>query len=212
MDAIQAILTRRSIRRYKPEPLPSSVVEEVLNAAVHAPSAKNDQNWLFIVLEGEHKRAFVDVMGAALASIPEGQPKGSGPNSLRIMAQAPVVVLVYNTSTATANIARAKPDANGSFVERAKAAGLDYVLAAVDVQSVAAAIQNMLLAAHALGLGGLWICDILFAYREIVEHLRPMAGDAQLLAALALGYVEEGYLPPAVDRDWRLATRWPGRL
>ncbi len=211
METIDAILTRRSVRRFKPDPIPHPVVEQALAAAAHAPSAKNSQNWLFIVLEGEHKQAFTDVMAAALAALPEAMPQGSAPNSLRIMRQAPLVVVVYDTSEAPVRIARAEADDGGDFVQRAKAAGLEYVIAGIDVQSVAAAIQNMLLAAHASGLGGLWICDIVFAYRQIAEHLRPLAGDAQLLAAVALGYPEEGFLPPAVDRDWRKVTRWPGR-
>ena len=55
----------------------------------------------------------------------------------------------------------------------------------MNVQSVGAAIQNMCLAAHALGLGSLWICDVLFAYEELTAWLGQ---DTQMVAAVSLGY------------------------
>jgi nitroreductase len=50
MDAIEAILSRRSIRKYTDEPLPDLVVYEILRAAMSAPSAGNEQPWHFVVI------------------------------------------------------------------------------------------------------------------------------------------------------------------
>jgi len=55
----------------------------------------------------------------------------------------------------------------------------------VDIQSIGAAIQNMLLAAQTLGLGSLWICDIFFAYDALVEWL---GAEGEMIAAVSLGY------------------------
>ncbi len=51
MDAIGAILSRRSIRRYKKEAVPEGLIEELLNAAMNAPSAHNEQPWHFLVIQ-----------------------------------------------------------------------------------------------------------------------------------------------------------------
>jgi nitroreductase len=58
----------------------------------------------------------------------------------------------------------------------------------VDTQSIGAAIQNMLLAAQAIGLGTLWICDVWSAYQQLEEWLGE---SGELVAAVALGYPDE---------------------
>jgi nitroreductase len=55
MDALQAILTRRSIRLYTSEPVIAELVDELLHAAMSAPSAGNQQPWQFIVIAERHK-------------------------------------------------------------------------------------------------------------------------------------------------------------
>jgi nitroreductase len=58
----------------------------------------------------------------------------------------------------------------------------------VDTQSIGAAIQNMLLAAQAMGLGTLWMCDVCSAYQQLEEWLGE---SGELVAAVALGYADE---------------------
>jgi nitroreductase len=65
----------------------------------------------------------------------------------------------------------------------------------VNVQSVGAAIQNMLLAAKDLGLGSLWICDVFYVYEEVCKWLGE---KCQMVAAVSLGYPDED--PPARSR------------
>lgn len=57
-----------------------------------------------------------------------------------------------------------------------------------NIQSLSASIQNMLLAATEKGIGGLWICDIYFAYSELCQWLNS---DGQLIAAIAFAYPNE---------------------
>lgn len=54
MDAIEAIFTRRSIRKYTKDPVPESLIDELLKAAMAAPSARNEQPWHFVVVS-DHK-------------------------------------------------------------------------------------------------------------------------------------------------------------
>lgn len=54
---IEAITTRRSIRKYKDKPVAKEVITEILQAGILAPSSKNRQPWKFIVAEGDAKAA-----------------------------------------------------------------------------------------------------------------------------------------------------------
>ena len=73
------------------------------------------------------------------------------------------------------------------------------------LQSTGGAIQTMLLAAHDLGLGALWICDILYAEREVKEWLGRE--EQTLVACVTLGYAAES--PQARPRrPWQEVTEW----
>lgn len=188
---MEAIRGRRSVRSFSPEPVPRQLVEGVLEAGSLAPSAKNGQNWRFVVLEGEDKTRLVRVLRDALEALPEGVPKGSAPNSARIMDEAPVLVVVFNT---------------GDGRERA-ASGSSLHPWSAQIQGVSAAVQNMLLAAYDCGLGSLWICDVFYAGREIEAHLEPDVGKAELVAAVSLGYAA-GEPRSAAKRRWQEVTVW----
>jgi nitroreductase len=76
----------------------------------------------------------------------------------------------------------------------------------VDVQSIGGAIQTMLLAAHELGLGTLWICDVFYAYDGLREWL---GRKEQMIAAVSIGYADEA--PEARPRKpWQEVTEWVG--
>jgi nitroreductase len=115
MDALEAIHTRRSIRQYQDRPIPDEVIEQLLAAAMAAPSARNAQAWQFIVLTDR----------GLLGQIP-----GFCPNA-PMAAAAPAAILVCGDL------------------------GLE-LSPGYWVIDCAAACQNLLLAAHALGLGACW--------------------------------------------------------
>ncbi len=78
MDAIQAILSRRSIRKYRDDPIPDLVVNEILRAAMSAPSAGNEQPWHFVVIRDR----------GTLDRIPDVHPHA------RMLKEAPVAILI----------------------------------------------------------------------------------------------------------------------
>lgn len=181
MDLFDAINGRRSIRSFSAAELPRDAIEAIIKAGIEAPSAKNIQPWRFVVVEGAAKQGMLEAMKAGLDK--EAAGEGFFDNakdfikwpglSMRIMAQAPVTVFVVNPEAA----ALALP------------AGVPEHLAALSLtQSVGAAIQNMCLAATALGVGSLWICDVFFAMRELCAWLGT---NEEIMAAVALGYTEE---------------------
>lgn len=115
-------------------------------------------------------------------------PSLSAVNSAKIIAQAPVTVLVFNSYW------KVSDDHNGP----------GHYWSLSDTQSVGAAIQNMLLTAEELGLGSLWIGDI-----YVAEHLLPdwLGCQDELVAAVSFGYPAEA--PAARPRKpWSEITTW----
>ncbi|MCI0512811.1 nitroreductase, partial [candidate division KSB1 bacterium] len=155
MDTIEAINQRRSIRKFKNTPVADEIIEKVLHAATQAPSGKNSQPWYFIVVKEDKRPEMIRVMQEGIDKrMAMGIGSGSTKWTIRAMEQAPVTIFVFNTSEA--NIQKEK-----NFIQT--------LYNSVDVQSIGAAIQNLLLAAHHYGLGTLWICDVFFAYHELCD-------------------------------------------
>ena len=175
MKTMKAIRERRSIRRYKDEPIPEDVLTEILNAGRLAPSGKNAQPWRFVVVQDDEKRAeMVKVMREGIdARQAEGIPPGSSRWTAKVMEQAPVTVFVFNEN---AGVLAVPNDIGDTF---------DCL---VNAQSIGAAIQNMLLAATELGVGSLWICDVFYACVELSKWLGE---NHQMIAAVSLGYADE---------------------
>ena len=187
MNTLEAIAQRRSIRKFKDTPVSDDIIVKILNAAIQAPSGKNRQPWHFIVVKQDHRAEMVRLMRAGIEKIKaQGGDPGSSEWTARIMEQAPVTIFVFNSNEELLELERTR------------------VFNVVDVQSVGAAIQNMLLAACELGLGTLWICDVFYAYEELVSWL----GEThQMIAAVSFGYPDES--PAARPRkSVNEVTRW----
>ena len=168
MELDEAIEGRRSIRSYLPKEVSLELVKQVIKAATQAPSAKNGQQWRFTVLVGKSKKGLTDFFMRELEKTSKKigrENMGSSFSSRSIMEQAPVLIMVWNAG------------------ER----GWE-----TEVQSVAAAIQNMLLKASSLGLGTLWIGDIFYT-RDALEHY--FNKHWKLTAAVALGWPAEAPKP-----------------
>jgi F420 biosynthesis protein FbiB-like protein len=169
--------TRRSIRRFKPDPVADSVIERILATTTYAPSAHNTQPWRFVVLPNSSGRqrlahALTSAMRADMLS--EGAPQSDiekrVANSLRRINEAPVIILLCRDVTA---VREHKPQ--------------DTIMA---IQSVANAATYLLLAAHAEGLGGNWICWPLYAQEETRVALKlPETWEPQ--AMVFLGWADE---------------------
>lgn len=174
MDVLKAIESRRSIRKFKTDPLPQELIESILDAARLAPSGKNNQPWQFVVVRnGERDKMAACLQAGLAASIENGIPTGSAENTFRIMREAPATIFIFNPR----DIA---PWREQTIPER--------IFRIVNTQSVGAAVQNMLLRARELGIGSLWICDTFSAYDALCTWL---GRDSLLVAAVAMGYPDE---------------------
>ena len=174
--------TRRSIRRFKPDPVPDSVIREILHTATFAPSAHNRQPWRFIVLTSPAvKSNFADLMAEDFQHdlendhhSPEEIQKRLTRSRERITG-APVVILLCVDMTEMDSY----PD-----TRRKKA---EYIIA---TQSAANAGMQLLLAAHAVGLGGVWVCSPVFA-QETVQNALNISKSWEPQAMFLVGYPVE---------------------
>jgi len=171
METLEAIATRRSNRRFKADPIPQDVLEKILNAAIMAPSGKNRQPWRFVVVREDKRGEMVAQMRAGIAKFKaRGENIGSAEGTAAVMEQAPVTVFIFNT------------EGKHPWLDRSIQ---ESVWDLVNIQSIGAAIQNICLAARALGLGSLWIADVLYAYEELEGWLGQ---DTEMIAAVSLGF------------------------
>lgn len=176
---LNVLETRSSVRTFKPDPVPEKILEQVLQAATWAPSAHNRQPWRFAVLNSLESRAtLVEEMGAEFmrdlvfdgVGITEATDRLD--RSRRRILQAPAAVVLCLDITEMDQY----PDDSRQQAELL-----------MGVQSVAMAGENLLLAAHALGLGGVWVCAPLFAPVEVRNALNlPPSWQPQGL--ILLGY------------------------
>jgi F420 biosynthesis protein FbiB-like protein len=179
---MDAIMSRRSIRRYMPNPVPHDFIEAVLTAASWAASAHNRQPWRFCVVEdAERKAALARAMGDRLRrdleadGVPADVIEADVARSYRRITSAPVVIGLCLTM---ADMDR-YPDARRAEKETVMA-----------VQSAALAGGNLLLAAHSLGLGACWLCAPLFC-PDVVRAALDLPDDWQPQALITLGYPAE---------------------
>ena len=164
METLQAIKTRRSIRKFSDKPISSEIIRELLEAAMFAPSAGNEQPWQFIVLDD---RKFLDEVPTICATA-------------SMCRQAPLAILVCSDSSLE------------------KYPGFW-------VQDCSAAMENLLLAAHALGLGAVWagvypMNDRVEAFRNrlyLPEEITPFA-------LAVLGYPNEDPATPKRYKEERV--------
>ena len=176
-----AIYDRRSIRKYQDREVPTEYIEQLIDAARMAPSAKNRQPWKYIVYTGDGKQKLTDAMAKGIEREESGEAKfpdfrygiADAKNKVRVMREAPGVIVVLNTNVKSPFIP-VKED--GRIVEQC------------DALSIGASIQNMLLRAQELGLGTLWIANTCFAYPELETYINT---TDQIISAVAVGYPDE---------------------
>ena len=153
MDALTAIFTRRSVRKYSDKPVSDATIKLLLQAAMAAPSAKNAQSWEFIVIRDKK----------TLEQIPSFHPFS------KHVPGAPVAIVVCGNTKLEAWPGHWVPDGSN-------------------------ASMNILLAAHSLGLGGVWTTFYPYADRTAgIRKLLNLPDHIMPLNIIPLGYpVEKG--------------------
>jgi len=165
MDVFDAIHGRLTISKVKPDALPRDVIEKLLSAGAQAPNHHKVRPWRFVVLTGDGRKKLGDVMAASFldrnpATPPEGLDK-----TRALPLRAPVVIAVGAD----------KPAADTKIIEME------------NISAASAAAQNILLAAHALGLGAIWRTGEWARDAKVKEFL-GFAADQQIVGFIYVGY------------------------
>ena len=183
------LTARRTVRFYREDPVPDDLVRTLLEAAIHAPSAHNVQPTRFVVIASpEWKRRLAERMARqwqrdlVRSGTPEAAIRVELRFSLRRFSEAPVLILVGYTM-----------EEMDAYPDRARRAAEETMA----VQSAAAAVENLLLAASAHGLGACWCCAPLFC-QGIVRRALGLPRAFVPQALLTIGY--PAHTPPASPR------------
>ncbi len=199
MDLLDAIKGRKSIRRFKQIPVPDRDVQAILDAGRLAPSANNSQPWSFLVIR--NRSVLKQMAGATREMIDRMIPFAEdGKQAQRLAAykstyytffeRAPVVIAVFMEAyDAGTDRLLARMGCTADDIKRLRPwPGL---------QSVAAAVEHMLLTVHALGYGSCWMTGPLIA-QEAFEKLLGYGKEKSIAALLPVGVPDED--PPARPR------------
>ena len=190
MEVIEAIHSRRSIGRMGPETPQRETIEELLDAAVQAPNHRETLPWRFFVLSGDARVKFGEVVADSI------QPSLGDLDETRREA-----VLAAE---------RAKPlRAPLLIVVGVKHPPSEKIVPSEDLQSCAAAIQNLLLAAHSRGLGAQWRTGS-GAYSQTVKESFGLTAEDEIAGIVYLGYPDAEYVASMAERNRGYAelTEW----
>lgn len=187
MDTLQAIKTRRSVGKVKPERPPRELIERMLDAAVQAPNHHLTEPWRFFVLAGEAREELGRVMSEALRKH-LADPGGEAGKALLAKEtakplRAPVLI-----------VAAVKRSEN------------PRVVPIEDIEATAAAVENMLLAARDLGLAAMWRTGDA-AYDPAVKAFFGLTPEDHLAGFIYVGFADKN--PDARQRtSARDKTEW----
>jgi nitroreductase len=169
MDTLEAIFTRRSVRKFLDKRVPEEIVQNLLAAGMQAPSARNQQPWQFVVIDDRQM----------LAKLPTFMPNAA------MVEGAPMAILVCGD------------------LSLEKSPGYWVV-------DCSAATENMLLAAHALGLGAVW-CGV-YPRGPRMDGLRKLLNLSENVVAhslVVIGYSDGSVAPADRNRPERVHyNRW----
>ncbi|MCP8307089.1 MAG: nitroreductase family protein [archaeon] len=187
-DFLKFIKSRRSIKRLKPDSISRKVIEEILDVAISAPSAHNAQPWRFIIIDDQKVKI---KLAEAMAQAWQEDLLKDGLS--RIEIERLIEVSKKRTINASILIITCLTMKDMDKYKDDKRKNAEYLMA---VQSVSAAIQNLLLATHAKGLGACWRCAPLFCMEAVREVLK-IPNDFDPQALIEIGYpLEQPQMPP----------------
>lgn len=226
LGVLEAIHSARAMRRFKPDPVPEPILTEVLDAAIRAPSAGNAQNWVFLVVRDAEQRRKLGVIYRKASDIASamyaarGRPPhlteeqfrrlmSSGSFLWDHLADAPVILVPCQTQPRIPPPEALPPDVRARHLEEQR-----YV-ERIRGASIYPAVQNVILACRAFGLGTTITTNHIRCEDE-VKAVLGVPDDVQTFALMPIGYPLDSFGPvvrrpvaEVVHAD-RWARRWPG--
>lgn len=180
MELIEAVKTRRSIRKYKKEPVSEELLKEVVETALWAPSGMNTQMWKVLVFSGDKKKEFNKLLEQAVQHINE-RLKKLFPEKMQERVHGFFKDLGGAPHTIAVVVAKSD-NRNQQDTE---------------IQAGAALMQNICLVAHDKGLGTCWMSAPLWIEDTVMDYV-GLKDEWKLVAVTPIGYPDQN--PPAPPR------------
>ncbi|MDG0814809.1 nitroreductase family protein [Bdellovibrio svalbardensis] len=190
----QLLESRKSIRKFKTDPVPREVIERILNAGMHAPSGKNLQNWRFFVVTGKKRDEYLQHSQKSWLSLKDILAKKLKPSLYDFterffftLGEAPVLIFAYSLN-----------DVNERHY--------------TSIGSVYMAVENMNLACLVEGLGSCTMGAPLEIKEEVDRFLgvdklpEYQSGQLELLCGMVIGYPDHN--PPKAPRQTESRVTW----
>lgn len=177
METIEAIFTRRSVRKFEKRQIPETVLTEIISASTYAPSGLNLQPWGFVVVQDQALLTRVsDYCKPLLLELMKDVHEGTS-DAFRSLLESKESTIYYNAPTVILVIG--KTDSQFRWI--------DCCLCA----------ENLMLAAHALGIGSCWIGSIEPVYdnEELMAEFHIPDGYSPI-GTIAFGYPAEKPVAP----------------
>lgn len=179
MELVTAMKERRSIRKFKTDPVPQGLLADLIQTAMWAPAARNTQPWKFVVLTGKKLDEFLLLSSQVITAIDDNL-KELFSDKMRLfihgyfrdLGGAPVVVLVLAEEHDDQEVIQA------------------------NCQSAAAALYNLLLVAHEAGLGTCWMTGHLAVEKALLDLVG--CTGYRLVGVTPVGYPDQN--PPVPPR------------
>lgn len=169
MELKETIKSRRSIRKFKNIDVPKDIINDLIDCARLAPSAKNRQPWKFVIVTDTIKNQIADIMlekeNNSKVNLERKiyNANSSVKETAKIMKEAPILILIL------------------------KEYEDNWIIG--DLLSIGGAIEHICLRATDLGLGSLWIRDIAYTQKEIAKLVGYE--NMELISAVSIGYQDE---------------------
>jgi F420 biosynthesis protein FbiB-like protein len=199
MEFFDVVHTQRSIRQFKPDPVPDEAIWRMLDAAIRAPSGSNTQPWAFIVVRDLAKReAIAQAVRERSADPVQGRADAERMDPTRRRMRLASIAFRENVVSAPVLIvpclvAPTSPvaDPNSLF------AG----------SSIYAAVQNLMLAARAEGLGTV-LTTFNIRIEDVLHREFGLPDDAKPVAVIPVGYPDGERFGPTTRRPVESVTFW----
>jgi nitroreductase len=198
LGVFEAIHTARALRHFKPDPVPEALITRILDAAIRAPSAGNAQNWAFIVVRDAERRRRLgaiyrkasDIASAMYAArerpahMTDEQYRrfmASGSSLWDSMADAPVLLIPCQTERTIPPADELPPDIRARYADEQR------YMERIRGASIYPAVQNIILACRALGLGTTITTNHIRCEDE-VKALLGIPDEVRTFALMPIGY------------------------
>ena len=183
-ETLLSIKNRRSVRMFTDQPVSDHDLRVILHAANQAPSAHNQQSWKFIILEGDKRNELANLVNSKAAEF-------TRPSSVllrmasRSIVSAPVVIGVANTGELISR--------GSELFKVDKHISKDF-FRIMEIQSSAAAVENLLIAATSIGLASVWLGVLVLIKNDVLRFMGEPEGE--FMAVIPVGYAAKASTAP----------------